>query len=108
MPIRAEVERLVSLGRLPSDQATSVDEVARFSDAIDAIGRPVSREEAIALAGVFGPSEDDCFGLAWTLVHLIETAPGRAPIDALDHLASPWIKVLREREERRRDLDNSN
>ena len=24
--------------------------------------------------GVFGP--DECFGLAWSILHLIETAPG--------------------------------
>ncbi|MDX2851185.1 hypothetical protein [Actinacidiphila glaucinigra] len=30
-------------------------------------------EEAHALAGCFG--DDECFGVAWVLLHLIETAP---------------------------------
>jgi hypothetical protein len=51
----------------------------------------VSGEEAGALARLFGP--DDCFGLAWTLVHLIESAP-----EYLDHLPvheNEWISRLR-------------
>ena len=34
---------------------------------------PVTDEEAEELVECFGP--DDCFGLAWSLVHLVETSP---------------------------------
>ena len=46
---------------------------------------------------LFGP--DDCFGLAWTLLHLIETAPGWPVESALVDLESKWIDRLRERAE---------
>jgi hypothetical protein len=38
-----------------------------------AISRPVTAEEAKALVACFGP--DDCYGVAWSLLHLIETGP---------------------------------
>ena len=62
---------------------------------LDAIPRPVSNDEAIVLAGLFGP--DDCFGLAWTLLHLIETAPGWPLLDRLPTVENRWIALLRER-----------
>ncbi|MFD6231890.1 hypothetical protein ACFWFZ_34360 [Streptomyces sp. NPDC060232] len=34
-------------------------------------------EEAEALGACFGP--DDCYGVSWSLVHLIETSPGPVP-----------------------------
>lgn len=40
---------------------------------MDAISRPVTGEEARALVDCFG--SDDCYGVAWTLLHLIETGP---------------------------------
>ncbi|MET8790412.1 hypothetical protein [Streptomyces pseudogriseolus] len=40
---------------------------------LEAISKPVTGEEARALVSCFGP--DDCYGVAWTLLHLIETGP---------------------------------
>jgi len=48
--------------------------VERWQNLLAAVKTPVSDDEARALVRVFGP--DDCFGLAWTLLHLIETAHG--------------------------------
>ncbi|MER5468925.1 hypothetical protein [Streptomyces sp. NPDC002685] len=50
-----------------------MEEIDRRSDQLDAIGSPVTAEEAKALAACFGP--DDCYGVAGTLLHLIETYP---------------------------------
>jgi hypothetical protein len=47
------------------------------------------------LVKLFGP--DDCLGLAWTLLHLIETAPGWPVESALVGLEGEWIDRLRER-----------
>jgi hypothetical protein len=44
---------------------------------------------------LFGP--DDCFGLGWTLLHLIETAPGWPIKAVLDGSQGEWIDRLRER-----------
>ena len=44
---------------------------------LESVAKPVTDDEAAALAQLFGPG--DCFGLAWTLVHLVESAPRVAP-----------------------------
>jgi hypothetical protein len=50
------------------------------------------------MVSLFGP--DGCFGLAWTLVHLIETSPGWPIEGCITQLQSEWIVRLRERAER--------
>ena len=92
--IRDEVKQFVGLGPLPD---SSADEVAiqTYEDALATITAPVSNEEARALLGCFG--SDDCFGLAWTLLHLLETAPNH-PLDAKPPGgANPWLTTLWER-----------
>jgi hypothetical protein len=71
-----EVEAFVALGALPSEQSDQPLELYR--EHFDRVTRPVSNEEAELLVGVFG--SDDCFGFAWSVLHLIETAPGRCPV----------------------------
>ncbi|MEW2417824.1 hypothetical protein AB0953_29475 [Streptomyces sp. NPDC046866] len=53
------------------------EDIDRRERQLTAISRRVTSEEAAALATCFGP--DDCYGVAWTLVHLIETAPHPVP-----------------------------
>ncbi|WAL93189.1 hypothetical protein [Streptomyces sp. Je 1-369] len=90
--MRSEVQTFVGDGPLP-DWDVSEEEFDRRERRLTAISGPVTPEEAAALATCFGP--DDCYGLAWTLVHLIETAPGPVP-----QLADPgpdaddWAEVL--------------
>ena len=92
MNIRTEVSELASLGPLPGENADE-SVIARHQASIGKIDGPVSVEEAAILMGLFG--SDDCYGLAWSLLHLIESAPGGAP------LASPpteaeneWLRRL--------------
>lgn len=54
------------------------------------------------LAG-FGP--DDCYGLAWTLLHLIETAPGAQTAEYPADSDNPWVQQLRRRVENARGHD---
>ncbi|MFJ2016205.1 hypothetical protein [Streptomyces nodosus] len=74
--MRPEVQAFIADGPLP-DWDGSEDEIDRRYEQLRAISRPVTAEEAQALATCFGP--DDCYGVAWTLVHLIETGPGPVP-----------------------------
>ncbi|MER6297333.1 hypothetical protein ACWDMR_30860 [Streptomyces althioticus] len=93
--MRPEVHSFVADGPLPGWEA-SEEEIERRERQLSAIIRPVTSEEAAALATCFGP--DDCYGLAWTLVHLIETAPGPAPrLAALGLEAGDWAEVLQAR-----------
>jgi hypothetical protein len=87
--MRQAVENFLSLGPLPAETAPP-EQIKRHQDALHAITPPVSLAEANALALMFGP--DDCFGLGWTLVHLIESAPnwaseGRIPVSTAPGLA---------------------
>lgn len=75
--MREEIQSFVRLGPLPDVNAPE-EVIARHQRALERIRAPVTDSEASALVHCFGP--DDCYGLAWTLLHLIETAPGGAPL----------------------------
>jgi hypothetical protein len=70
--MRTEVRTFVADGPLP-DWDASEEEIDGRVAQLDAVLGPVSEEEAAALAGCFGP--DDCYGVARSLLHLIETGP---------------------------------
>jgi hypothetical protein len=99
--MRPEVAELIQMGPLPSS-AVAVDDMLRLEEyqrLLEAIEQPVTDDEAIALAGLFGP--DECFGLAWALVHLIESAPGWPMLDLVAADDNAWRSLLRSRAERR-------
>jgi hypothetical protein len=93
--MRSEIQSLISLGKLPSEAGTSLSQIADAQAAIDSIEPPVTDSEATALTSIFG--EDSCFGLARSLVHLIESCPNWPLIEALSLAENPWISLLRER-----------
>jgi hypothetical protein len=100
--IRLEVRQFVEAGPLPSEDA----EQAAIDDALqrlERISRPVTDDEAQILATCFGP--DDCFGLAWTLLHLIESAPRAANASYVGGGPSYWVDLLNERVARSKGND---
>ncbi|MFB7719424.1 hypothetical protein [Nocardia sp. NPDC056100] len=89
--MRADVAAFVTTGPLPNWDADEA-QIAHRQAQLEAITGPVSDAEAAALAQCFGP--DDCYGLAWTLLHLIETGP-HPVIAAKPALgANPWHHTL--------------
>ncbi|MFE0700981.1 hypothetical protein [Streptomyces sp. NPDC058872] len=92
--MRTEVQIFVADGPLP-DWDSSEEEIDRRCQQLGAIARPVTAEEAQALAGCFGP--DDCYGVGWTLIHLIETAPGPLPVLPRPHAEDATWDVPRGR-----------
>jgi hypothetical protein len=90
--MRQEVQRLVLLGSLPAESNSEVSKVEEFQRALEAIAPPVSNDEAESLMAVFGP--DDCFGLAWTLLHLIESAPEIPLSTEPPNDANEWVRRL--------------
>jgi hypothetical protein len=99
MSVRKEVRELVALGSMPDSDTAQVEQVQRFQDAIERISPPVTHEEAEALLTVFGP--DECFGLAWAVLHLIETTPGGIPIEKRPAATeNEWIRFLWDRSHR--------
>jgi hypothetical protein len=101
MSIRKEVREFVGRGPLPDSKSASVEHLRELQEALEAITAPVTDDEAALLTTAFGP--DDCFGLAWTLLHLIETAPGATAITPEPPPdANEWVRDLWGRAERGR------
>lgn len=92
--MRQEVQEFIMLGSLPEETA-SEQQISKYESALAQIAAPVTDEEARALVGSFG--SDDCYGLAWTLLHLIETSPNWPLRDVLDNTHNEWIQRLRRR-----------
>jgi len=98
MSIREEVRRFSQFGRLPPEVDNNESDDAVFdemTEALHAIVPPVTDEEAAILVKSFGP--DNCFGLAWTLVHLIESSPNSVITTEPPADANPWVKTLWQR-----------
>jgi hypothetical protein len=89
------INDILALGQLPSSATATAVTLKLLEDLLAKVQTPLSDDEACALLKIFGP--DDCFGLAWTLLHKIETAPGWPIETALDANEGDWIDRLRER-----------
>ena len=92
MPIRKEVWDFLGLGRLPTTEPlppeVTPEVIARYQAALGRVPRPIADDEVAVLMTGFGP--DDCFGLAWSLMDLIETAPAARAGTLLVERPRPW------------------
>jgi hypothetical protein len=91
------VKALLQLGSLPSSEDLDDSKVEQFEKLLGEVQQPISDDDARVLVKLFGP--DECFGLAWSLVHLIETAPGWPLEDSLGQSGNEWIDLLKQRSE---------
>ncbi len=99
MSIRPEVRKLVELGPFPPSRDADERDIERRGTLLTSIVAPITREEALALLGCFG--HDEAFGLAWTLLHLIESAPGGAPLTSKPaDSENEWLRRLWDRANR--------
>lgn len=89
--IRPEVLEFTLLGKLP-DSSSPESVIEKCEQALAGIHPPISIEEGQLLVNCFGT--DDCFGMAWTLLHLIESSA--TPVVSVDpgDLANDWVKLL--------------
>jgi hypothetical protein len=94
--VRGEVAEFALLGPLPQEDADDLV-IARHQRSLERIRAPLSDEEAALLVRSFG--HDDCYGLAWTLLHLIETAPG-GYLRSIRDDDNEWVRRLRARRSR--------
>ena len=94
--MRPAVQELATLGPLPSEDEATEEQVLHYQELLTSLTRPATDQEARVLVTLFGP--DECFELAWTLLHLIESAPGWPLPDFLaDTDANEWHVRLRRR-----------
>ncbi len=68
--MRDEITKLIQLGPFPNETSVTPEIVDQYAELIDVISPPVSLDEAKSLLTLFGT--DTFFGVAWSLVHLIE------------------------------------
>lgn len=99
--MRHQVIELAKLGPLPSSDVAvreSLDQlVDNYARLIGAVEKPISDDEARVLVRILGP--DDCFGLMWALIQLIETAPGWPLADCIETVHSEGVRLLKVRAE---------
>jgi hypothetical protein len=93
--VQAAILQLEKLGPFPAEAARDVARLKAIQELLEQVETPVSDDDARVLVKLFGP--DDCYGVAWTLLHLIETAPKWPLADCLVDTENEWIKVLKQR-----------
>ena len=93
--MRDVVRKMASMGRLPdedsAEQADLDERVALLNEV--ALERP-SRDEVLALLPLFPADDSTCFGLAWTLLHIIESSPDWPIWDELRAIDGEWAETL--------------
>jgi hypothetical protein len=94
MSIRIEVSDFAANGPLAGEDA-GVQTVARAQTLLERIQPPLTDEEAQALARSFG--QDESYGLAWSLLHLIESAPSARTADYSSSPRNSWTELLQAR-----------
>jgi hypothetical protein len=90
---RPAVRELISLGAFPDSSEVNLDVIRKQEKLLSEIEPPITKEEAYGLVQLFGT--DDYFGAAWTLLHLIETAPGWPIASCLTNVQNEWIALLK-------------
>jgi len=95
--MRTTVAKLVALGALPMETTATVPVLEAFEVALGEVQAPLTLEEASALVSILPRDESSCFGAAWTVIHLIETAPDWPSKELSSLPSSPWIEMLRQR-----------
>lgn len=92
--MRQAISDLVEMGQFPHELDTSEEDLARREALVLKLEPPATEEEARALLVLLG--EDSLFGLAWSLVSMIESAPGWPYWDELANTSEPWRSTLRQ------------
>jgi hypothetical protein len=90
------VTRLATLGTLPAETNASPSALREREELVAQVKPPITNDEARMLVRLLGDAEDSCFGLKWTMLHLIESTPGWPLRDALDG-DKPWQRLLADR-----------
>lgn len=69
------IRAIQALGVMPASRDADISLVKAWSDAVGAIVRPVTENEAIILMNALPTAADDFFGIAFSILHTCETAP---------------------------------
>ena len=86
------IEQLRKLGPLPPESTDDIELIQRWQDTLALVASPVTTSEAEVLCVLFGA--DSCFGGAWTLLHLIETANDLSTEYLKNLPTNEWVDLL--------------
>lgn len=87
---------LQSMKHLPTDRESedNPERLELWQTLLDQLPAPVSDLEAIRLSTFFPVDDSDSYGLAWELLHLIETAPTWPIEKALSLAPDYWREMM--------------
>lgn len=99
--MRRGVQELIQLGPMPTD-GESEDQPARAARWEQLAGElfnagDVTDAEAAELVRLFPQDGTDSFGVAWTLVRVVESAPSWPLCEAIADASGPWPELLKQR-----------
>ena len=98
--VRSPVAELVSLGPVPGAAQQDTDPHAERRESLGEELRragTASDDDARALVALLPPDDGDAYGVVWTLLHVIESAPGWPLEDVLGTGGGPWVQLLERR-----------
>jgi hypothetical protein len=95
--VRKEILELEEMGTLPLESTNDLVLIGAYQNRLHSIIKPITDDEARILVTLFDCSDDGCFGLADTMLHLIETAPNWPLKDCLINNESYWVLLMKER-----------
>jgi hypothetical protein len=96
--MRPAIAEFVSLGTMPSEDDAPLAQLEVYERLVRAFEPPASDEEAAAMAQVLPDGDDSLFGMVWSAVHFIETAPSWPIVSSLRPVTG-WRRVMWERGE---------
>lgn len=69
------LDELYEMGQLPADTDSRSDDFPfdRFDELLRQITKPLTEEDAVRLINLSPPLDAGCYGVEWTLMHLVET-----------------------------------
>lgn len=97
MEIRNEVYSLQKLGKMPNEDDDIKDGfLEEYEELLHSVSKPINGVEAKVLATLF--PDISCFGLDWTLLHLIESTPNWPITEVINEVKSlEWKKIILKR-----------
>ncbi len=86
------IRKLTRFGPFPPSEEAEYAIISKQHELLQHIASPLTDDEARELVKLFGP--DEYFGGAWTILHLIETAPHWPLADCLVNESNEWVSRL--------------
>lgn len=99
MKIRNEINRLNELGQMPNHDDDTVQDsvIEEYENLLGSINKPINKKEAEILVKLF--PKESCYGIEWTLLHIVESVYNTISRDEYNDLiakcnSNEWKETL--------------